>query len=388
MAIDLESKDAKLKRRQIRNRLSAQYHRDRKNAHIKELEDDISAKANLIQTLYLEIENLKTENSQLILTIQALRGENFSSNDLTDNESKPSDSPIMGSHDMDQTYPSNGHSYSSGLLSSPFLKTFMLFSTIFCLSYQVFTVSNDSLLINSQRRQLSEISTDLSYLPYIPNHAEEEELQVHHYLRKPLDDKPKNTVSYSKDLVPYQYTDLSNYDIFSNQNKINSHSHSKIFLKKGLTLFHPSFKLDRQNPSLNLFEMPKRIEKNPIVVPIVTLKPNLEENSIPKDNENKNWPALPSTLMMLNPPLEEQKPDNSDPINSIPPKYHSVSITIPTNSIRIGNNPSDSNEARLEQIWSMLDLHNSSSPSINSSSILLRLDCIVLDAEVISGISK
>ena len=42
--IDPESEDAKKMRRQIRNRLSAQFHRDRKNMYIKTFEDKVAEK--------------------------------------------------------------------------------------------------------------------------------------------------------------------------------------------------------------------------------------------------------------------------------------------------------------------------------------------------------
>lgn len=63
--IDMDSKDAKKMRRQIRNRLSAQYHRDRKNAHIKDLETAVEEKSKMIQQLEEELLKLKAENTRL-----------------------------------------------------------------------------------------------------------------------------------------------------------------------------------------------------------------------------------------------------------------------------------------------------------------------------------
>jgi hypothetical protein len=63
--IDPSSQDAKKKRRQIRNRLSAQFHRDRKNAYIKTLEDANDTNTQLIKTLKLQISTLEKENLEL-----------------------------------------------------------------------------------------------------------------------------------------------------------------------------------------------------------------------------------------------------------------------------------------------------------------------------------
>jgi len=65
LKLDPNSKEAKKKRRQIRNRMSAQFHRDRKNAYIEKLEDILKTKEKEIK-LYLEqISLLQTENTLL-----------------------------------------------------------------------------------------------------------------------------------------------------------------------------------------------------------------------------------------------------------------------------------------------------------------------------------
>ncbi len=63
--LDPQSKDGKMKKRQIRNRMSAQYHRDRKNAYITELEGMVSERNEEIRRLREEVNNLIVENNAL-----------------------------------------------------------------------------------------------------------------------------------------------------------------------------------------------------------------------------------------------------------------------------------------------------------------------------------
>jgi len=65
LELDPNSKEGKQKRRQIRNRLSAQFHRDRKNAHINTLEDEMTRKDNEILALKEQIASLIAENEYL-----------------------------------------------------------------------------------------------------------------------------------------------------------------------------------------------------------------------------------------------------------------------------------------------------------------------------------
>lgn len=65
LGLDPNSEEFKLKKRQIRNRISAQSHRDRKNSHISVLENEISSKNQRITELELEVQTLKQENERL-----------------------------------------------------------------------------------------------------------------------------------------------------------------------------------------------------------------------------------------------------------------------------------------------------------------------------------
>mmetsp|Transcript_20573 Transcript_20573/g.28352 ORF Transcript_20573/g.28352 Transcript_20573/m.28352 type:complete len:692 (+) Transcript_20573:53-2128(+) len=65
LKLDPNSKEGKKKKRQIRNRMSAQFHRDRKNEYIKKLENIISEKTVEISKCYEIIKSLREENSSL-----------------------------------------------------------------------------------------------------------------------------------------------------------------------------------------------------------------------------------------------------------------------------------------------------------------------------------
>jgi len=66
LEVDPNSKEGKKKRRQIRNRLSAQFHRDRKNEHIRQLEEQLALKDREIAALKNQINILVVENNALI----------------------------------------------------------------------------------------------------------------------------------------------------------------------------------------------------------------------------------------------------------------------------------------------------------------------------------
>eukprot|EP01036_Dinobryon_divergens_P026972 gene26972-35677_t len=65
LQIDPNSAEGKRKKRQIRNRMSAQFHRDRKNGYIKKLEEEISEKCAEIAKLKDTITILMMENASL-----------------------------------------------------------------------------------------------------------------------------------------------------------------------------------------------------------------------------------------------------------------------------------------------------------------------------------
>ncbi|RHY00077.1 hypothetical protein DYB36_013422 [Aphanomyces astaci] len=65
LSLDPDSKEAKKKRRLIRNRMSAQLHRERKKAYVVQLEEQLQAKDDEMQALKAQLDALKAENSRL-----------------------------------------------------------------------------------------------------------------------------------------------------------------------------------------------------------------------------------------------------------------------------------------------------------------------------------
>ncbi|CAI5738123.1 unnamed protein product [Peronospora destructor] len=63
--LDPDSKEAKKKRRLIRNRMSAQLHRERKKAYVGQLEDQLQAKENQLKVLQEQLAAMAMESEQL-----------------------------------------------------------------------------------------------------------------------------------------------------------------------------------------------------------------------------------------------------------------------------------------------------------------------------------
>ena len=60
--LDPDSKEAKKKRRLIRNRMSAQLHRERKKAYVGQLEDQLQAKENQLKLLQEQLAAMAMES--------------------------------------------------------------------------------------------------------------------------------------------------------------------------------------------------------------------------------------------------------------------------------------------------------------------------------------
>lgn len=108
LGIDPNSVEAKKARRQIRNRLSAQFHRNRKNEHARNLETDNTNLRN-------QIETLKRENKLLQEKIEVLNIENKRLCDLYNNSNKNSniDSRKYSGSFTDSEHSSPNHSPSA-----------------------------------------------------------------------------------------------------------------------------------------------------------------------------------------------------------------------------------------------------------------------------------
>jgi hypothetical protein len=118
LGVDPNSQEGKLKKRQIRNRISAQFHRDRKNQHIVELEIQLAEKSQKIEELTQNNFLLRNENNRLKL--QVLELSKLRSNTETDTENvtltttnMTSSSNSVGSQSPDLSLGSTSHSSSS-----------------------------------------------------------------------------------------------------------------------------------------------------------------------------------------------------------------------------------------------------------------------------------
>lgn len=69
--LDPDSKEAKKKRRLIRNRMSAQLHRERKKAYVGQLEDQLQAKERELKALQEQLAAMAVESQQLKQQLQA-----------------------------------------------------------------------------------------------------------------------------------------------------------------------------------------------------------------------------------------------------------------------------------------------------------------------------
>eukprot|EP01031_Cornospumella_fuschlensis_P036235 gene36235-43953_t len=92
---DLDSKEAKKARRQIRNRLSAQFHRDRKNQYISSLEGQVAQQKQQIMLLQQEVDQLRAENQVLTERLSGRSsGRERSYTDSDGLTTPPADSPL------------------------------------------------------------------------------------------------------------------------------------------------------------------------------------------------------------------------------------------------------------------------------------------------------
>ncbi|RYG65092.1 hypothetical protein EON64_12635, partial [archaeon] len=118
---DLDSKEAKKARRQIRNRLSAQFHRDRKNQYICNLEGQVAQQKHQIELLRQEVDQLKAENQ---LLTERLGGQNAGrERSYTDSDgltTPPTDSPLHpSSSDESSVSSDSAHGSAGGLPTLP-----------------------------------------------------------------------------------------------------------------------------------------------------------------------------------------------------------------------------------------------------------------------------
>lgn len=275
--LDPDSQDAKKKRRQIRNRLSAQFHRDRKNAYIKTLEETVEQKNLEIAKLQQTIAALKTENDilkQASMVIGHNRTDSLGSySSYTDGESVgshspgPADSPLIGAIKIESHVPNlpplgAGIDKQGRLFSAPIFKSLAVLSVlcIICVStISPGTLQSGSLSTNPKvvmeapfsppvhgRRLLEDSSastptttTTLTILP--PNHAVVN--QSLPFFSKSSSDVSNTTVQVQRTyLRRSQPQDEPSHHVF-NHTESNHHHHpaQQLIASKDLIpfLYHP-----------------------------------------------------------------------------------------------------------------------------------------------------
>ncbi len=141
LEVDPGSEDAKKMRRQIRNRLSAQFHRDRKNMYIKTLEDRVAEKDKEIESLKAEVNQLKQDNLRLKTLHCSPLLSDYQGH--TDSDSSATHTPVHEPTNLVSTYPLPMTSYISSpagplypsIMSAPLFKSLSVLSVICLLCF-------------------------------------------------------------------------------------------------------------------------------------------------------------------------------------------------------------------------------------------------------------
>mmetsp|Transcript_8311 Transcript_8311/g.9079 ORF Transcript_8311/g.9079 Transcript_8311/m.9079 type:complete len:569 (+) Transcript_8311:169-1875(+) len=289
--IDPNSQDAKKKRRQIRNRLSAQFHRDRKNAYIKQLEDASDASKKLIESLQKRIYELEQENvflkDQLGVYHPTMRsGSTGSTTAASDSEiSSTGSSPLhepqyhnTGLNSIREITTNRGTS-----LPIPMAKTLSLLSVlcILCMTYleHPIKVEPSSKVDMSPRRRLEAPPTidEAFVFPAVNN--TEPFLHNNNYLRgsKTMENNTANLsnpriIYTSNALIPFDLPYQYQNDWYARKEPFDALSYSHIIMNSGVALFDPSMKFKRAHSLHHHHQHLK--DTNPLaVVPTITHNP-------------------------------------------------------------------------------------------------------------------
>lgn len=301
LGLDPNSEEFKLKKRQIRNRISAQSHRDRKNGHIQTLEQEIAVKNSIIADLQKELCAVKMENEALRYQLQrfphersssiiSVQSGTASSRSQSIVDSSPSDSPHVGSQSPDYSLSSNTNSATSSsphittisaagpgaFAANPLVKSlsFLCVVCVLCLcdwssmSGVQQDMSGDHLVTN--RRRLLEVADVTEFVTppttlllnstsLQPTVSVAKAKAVNLRRREPVSNDSHNSLTnlprlvssmhngassmqyLSRDLIPFPITKGVQEDWFSYQQRIQALSSSQIFLQSGFALFDPAF---------------------------------------------------------------------------------------------------------------------------------------------------
>ncbi len=337
--IDPNSQDAKKKRRQIRNRLSAQFHRDRKNAYIKQLEDASDASKKLIESLQKRIYELEQENvflkDQLGVYHPTIRsGSTGSTTAASDSEiSSTGSSPLhepqyhnTGLNSIREITTNRGTS-----LPIPMAKTLSLLSVlcILCMTYleHPIKVEPSSKVDMSHRRRLeAPPSIDEAFAFPVVN-STESFLHNNNYLRgsKTMENNTANLsnpriIYTSNALIPFDLPYQYQNDWYARKEPFDALSYSHIIMNSGVALFDPSMKFKRTH-SLHHHQHQHLKDTNPLaVVPTITHNPFEGDEYYDRDdliiaqersNQVHQLPQLdydPTKAVMMD--VNESKEDN------------------------------------------------------------------------------
>lgn len=362
LEIDPNSQDAKKHRRQIRNRLSAQFHRDRKNAYIKELEDKNAAHLVCIDSLQKRVEELEKENltlkEQLGYYHSTLRSGSTTSASDSDysNGASPLHQPTYYTPSTTTTTTGSLNTFREIVpnrntsIPLPMAKTLSLLSVlcILCMTYlehplKPAPTSMESGLVtapppSSSRRRLEAPEAPIETKFLFPDNTVNDSSSVFYsnqYLRGslPMDVNATNpkVVYVSKDLIPFDLPFQYQNDWINRRGAFDALSYSHITMKTGVALFDPAMKFQRHHgpvghyddsqmavvPAMKAFhqEIPRLgYDRQGMVLDINESKESEEEMAEETEYheetpmEEKHWPAVTTPPAVQNTFLSDHYP--------------------------------------------------------------------------------
>jgi hypothetical protein len=418
--IDLNSQDAKKKRRQIRNRLSAQFHRDRKNAYIKNLEDTSEAKDKQIQALQEQVRSLEAQNTYLkeqLFYYQPGSSSSASCGTTTVSQSSDSDqsvcpTPAQSESPLYQAVENNSFPSMKELVPSrgnptiplPIVKTLSLLSVlcVICMSSLSYmdnttqfgrqSASDFSQTVHNHRRlsNQEEIPTfdELFALPVVNESSSAPSAFLPTtYLRGAQEERnatlnetlSSRMILHSRDLIPFDLPIQYGKDWYFNNDRYKSLSYSKIMMNSGVALFPPSMKFgsrlaaataaatasssqhERSVVPAHQYRQPQQMFQHPHQEKFV---PMIEDSA--NDALNPNWPAVTTPPAVLYPTDTKTGEtdcshctghhDDAHLLGKLFSQANHVTVTVPATSVRMGKTVQDSEDSTMEGLMEMFNL--------------------------------
>ena len=414
--IDPNSQDAKKKRRQIRNRLSAQFHRDRKNAYIKNLEEVSEAKDKQIQSLQEQLKQLEAQNAQLkeqLFYYQSSVG-GVTTSATSDSEQSICTTPLASESPLYQPA-DNSHLASmkeivparvNPTIPMPIVKTLSLLSVlcVICMSslsylepqagHQIYSENSFHQMerMNNHRRKLQHLDSVDAMDEILALPPMNDSLIAAPYLRGTRDEHFKQVnetavlsprmVFSSKDLIPFDLPYGYQKDWYMNNDQYKSMQYSKIMMNSGVALFDPSMKFSNRlqtgaKDSNELAIVPTFAQQSHSnqpsrdVIPIKYTK-ELPLHEHQADEENKNWPAITAPVVGHYYPDQDgargasdfdcskcslkQTQDENYLLGRLLSEANHVTVTVPATSVRMGKSVQDSEDGTMESLMEMFNL--------------------------------